>query len=328
MKFVDLARIEVQAGDGGNGCVSFHREKFVPKGGPDGGDGGNGGNVIFLADTQLHTLQDIRYRRKYKAENGHPGEGNNCSGKKGHDILIRVPVGTLIRDLDEDRILADMLEDGQTVIIARGGNGGWGNQHFATATNRVPRFAKPGLPGEERQLELELKILADVGLVGLPNAGKSTLLSVLSAARPKIADYPFTTLAPNLGIVRYGEYRSFVMADIPGLIEGAHSGKGLGDQFLRHIERTRVLLFLIDVNEIDIPGCYDMLKKELMLYDPELLNKPRIVGISKMDSVPADTKIPDLPGDETLIPLSSASRLNLDILVDTIVKYLQSWPEP
>ncbi|MDD3095505.1 MAG: GTPase ObgE [Candidatus Neomarinimicrobiota bacterium] len=322
MKFVDLAQIEVEAGNGGNGCVSFHREKFVPKGGPDGGDGGNGGNVVFLANAQLHTLQDIRYRKKYKAENGHSGEGNNCSGKKGHDTVIQVPVGTLIRDRETDLILADMLEDGQDVVIAKGGNGGWGNQHFATPTNRVPRFAKPGLPGEIRQLELELKILADVGLVGLPNAGKSTLLSVLSAARPKIANYPFTTLVPNLGIVRYGDYRSFVMADIPGLIEGAHSGKGLGVQFLRHIQRTRVLVFLIDVNETDIPLCYEMLKKELMLYDPELLSKPRIVCVSKIDTAP-EIEVPPLPGKEALIPISSASRKNLDKLINTIVKYLQ-----
>ncbi|MBN2780374.1 MAG: GTPase ObgE, partial [Candidatus Marinimicrobia bacterium] len=252
MKFIDQTSIAIAAGNGGNGCVSFHREKFVPKGGPDGGDGGHGGNVIFQASVQLHTLQDIRYNRTYKAGNGRPGEGNNCSGKKGEDIVIKVPVGTLIRERDEDRVMVDMIEDGQTFTAAKGGNGGWGNQHFATSTNKTPRFAKPGQPGETHEVELELKILADVGLVGFPNAGKSTLLSTISAAHPKIADYPFTTLVPNLGIVRYGDYGSFVMADIPGLIEGAHLGKGLGDQFLRHIERSKVLLFMIDVNEEDV----------------------------------------------------------------------------
>lgn len=324
MKFVDLAHIAVKAGNGGNGCVSFHREKFVPKGGPDGGDGGNGGNVVFRADVQLHTLQDIRYQRIYKAENGRPGEGNNCSGKKGRDIVIPVPVGTLIKDREKELILADLTEDGEEFIAAKGGNGGWGNQHFATPTNRAPRFAKPGLPGGSLDLELELKILADVGLVGFPNAGKSTLLSVLSAARPKIADYPFTTLVPNLGIVRYGDFRSFVMADIPGLIEGAHSDRGLGDQFLRHIERTRVLLFLIDVNETDIPAAYETLKNELKLYDPFLLEKPRLIAVSKTDSAPDDFEIPKLPDIETVIPISSATRNNLDLLINAIVKYLDT----
>lgn len=322
MKFVDLAQITVKAGNGGNGCVSFHREKFVPKGGPDGGDGGKGGNVLFHADAQLHTLQDIRYRRTYKAENGRPGEGNNKSGKKGKDIVIPVPAGTLIKDRNKNLVLADLTSDGEEFIAAKGGNGGWGNQHFATATNKAPRFAKPGQPGESLDLELELKILADVGLVGLPNAGKSTLLSVLSAARPKIADYPFTTLVPNLGIVRYGEYRTFVMADIPGLIEGAHSGRGLGDQFLKHIQRTRVLLFLIDINEPDILLAYETLKKELSLYDPYLLEKPRLIAISKIDSIAGDIDIPAFPGDETIIPVSSATGHNIKKLLQLIIKSL------
>ncbi|MCK4813220.1 MAG: GTPase ObgE [Candidatus Marinimicrobia bacterium] len=323
MKFVDLTQIEVNAGNGGNGCVSFHREKFIPKGGPDGGDGGNGGNVIFIANAQLHTLQDIRYHRKYKAQNGRPGEGNNRSGKKGEDILIKIPVGTLIKDLDKDIILADMVENGQTFIAAKGGNGGWGNQHFATSTNKVPRFAKPGLAGGFVNLELELKILADVGLVGFPNAGKSTLLSVISAARPKIADYPFTTLVPNLGIVRYGDYKSFVMADIPGLIEGAHLGKGLGDQFLRHIERTKILLFMIDVNEEDIPETFHTLLQELTKFNKELEHKPRLVCITKMDSVDTENYEPDFTLDEKIIYISSVTRYHIEGLIYEVAGYLK-----
>lgn len=322
MKFVDLAQITVKAGNGGNGCVSFHREKFIPKGGPDGGDGGKGGNVIFHADAQLHTLQDIRYRRTYKAENGRPGEGNNKSGKKGKNVIIPVPAGTLIRDRNKNLIIADLTIDGEEFIAAKGGNGGWGNQHFATATNKVPRFAKPGQPGESLDLELELKILADVGLVGLPNAGKSTLLSVLSAARPKIADYPFTTLVPNLGIVRYGEYRTFVMADIPGLIEGAHSGRGLGDQFLKHIQRTRVLLFLIDINDPDILATYETLKNELSLYDSYLMRKPRLIVVSKTDTGPENADIPVFPDDEKVIPISSVTGYNIKMLLQMIIKFL------
>jgi GTP-binding protein len=323
MKFVDIASIEVIAGNGGNGCVSFHREKFVPKGGPDGGDGGNGGSVVFKADSQLHTLQDIRYHRKYKAENGHPGEGSNRSGKKGKDIVIKIPVGTLIRDLEKDEVLADLTEDGQIYTAAKGGTGGWGNQHFATSTNQTPRFAKPGLPGESLHIELELKLLADVGLVGFPNAGKSTLLSALSAARPKIADYPFTTLVPNLGIVKYGDYQSFVMADIPGLIEGAHMGKGLGDQFLRHIERTKILVFIIDVNDEDIAKSFHLLLKELIKFNDALAHKPRIVCINKMDTVDKDNYHPDFFLDERILYISAAARYHLDALVRAIAYNLE-----
>jgi GTP-binding protein len=316
MKFVDLTQIEVIAGKGGDGCVSFHREKFVPKGGPDGGDGGDGGSVIFHADPQLHTLQDIRYHQKYKAENGQPGQGNRRSGKKGRDIRIRVPVGTLIRDRESGELRVDMVEEGQTWTAAEGGSGGWGNQHFANAVNKTPRYAKPGLPGGSRKLELELKILADVGLVGLPNAGKSTLLSVVSAARPRIADYPFTTLVPNLGIVRYGDYRSFVMADIPGLIEGAHSGRGLGDRFLRHIERTKVLLFMIDVNEEDIPAAFRTLLEELTKFKKELAAKPRLVCISKIDSYTGDEEIgADILPGERVMTISSHTHYHLDELI-------------
>lgn len=323
MKFVDLAQIEITAGNGGHGCVSFHREKYVPKGGPDGGDGGNGGSVFLLATSQLHTLQDIRYHRKYKAENGRPGEGNNRSGKKGKDITIKVPVGTLVRDLKTREIIADMVEDGQIFEIAKGGNGGWGNQHFANSQNKIPRFAKPGLPGDYLKIELELKILADVGLVGFPNAGKSTLLSVISAAKPKIADYPFTTLVPNLGIVRYDDYESFVVADIPGLIEGAHLGKGLGDQFLRHIERTKVLLFMVDVNEDDIKETYETLLNELISYDKELAHKPRLLCISKMDSVNLQDYKDEFAVDIPVIHISSVTRYNIERLIYRLAEYLE-----
>lgn len=322
MKFVDLAQIEITAGNGGAGCVSFHREKFMPKGGPDGGDGGDGGSVIVLATSQLHTLQDIRYHRKYKAQNGRPGEGNNCSGKKGSDIIIKVPVGTLIKNIENDEIIADMVEDGQKFIAASGGKGGWGNQHFANSVNKTPRYAKPGLLGESLNVELELKILADVGLVGFPNAGKSTLLSAISAAKPKIADYPFTTLVPNLGIVKYGDFRSFVMADIPGLIEGAHLGKGLGDQFLRHIERTSILLFMVDVNELDIKETYETLLKELTSFNKELAHKPRMLCITKMDTVDIDDYEDDFKVDVDVMHISSVTRYNVEKLIYKLAEFV------
>ena len=323
MKFVDLAQIEIWAGKGGNGCVSFHREKFIPKGGPDGGDGGNGGSVIMLATANLHTLHDIRYHRKYRAENGRPGEGNNRSGKKGKDIIIRVPVGTLVRDVETREVIVDMVEDGQEFIVAKGGNGGWGNQHFANSQNKVPRFAKPGLPGDYLNVELELKVLADVGLVGFPNAGKSTLLSTISAAKPKIADYPFTTLVPNLGIVKYGDYQSFVMADIPGIIEGAHLGKGLGDQFLRHIERTSVLLFMIDVNEDDIKETYETLLSELISFNKELAHKPRMLCITKMDSVDMESYEDEFEVDVPVMHISSVTRYNIEQLIYKLAEYVE-----
>ncbi|MEA2076624.1 MAG: GTPase ObgE [Candidatus Marinimicrobia bacterium] len=322
MKFVDLAQIEITAGNGGGGSISFHREKFMPKGGPDGGDGGDGGSVIVIATSQLHTLQDIRYHRKYKAENGRPGEGNNKSGRKGKDITIKVPVGTLIRNLKDREIIADMVEDGQKFVVAKGGNGGWGNQHFANSINKIPRYAKPGLPGDFLEVELELKVLADVGLVGFPNAGKSTLLAAISAAKPKIADYPFTTLVPNLGIVRYGDFKSFVMADIPGLIEGAHLGKGLGDQFLRHIERTQVLLFMVDVNEDNIKETFETLLKELTSFNAELAHKPRLLCITKMDSVDIENYEDEFEVDEKVMHISSVTRYNLEKLIYTLAEYV------
>ncbi|GJQ21544.1 MAG: GTPase Obg [Bacteroidia bacterium] len=285
MHFVDEVTIHVKGGDGGNGCVSFRREKYVPKGGPDGGNGGNGGNVILRADRQLTTLLDFTYRPRYQAPRGEHGRGKKQDGKWGETLVLRVPCGTVVRDADTGELLGDLTSDGQELIAVRGGRGGRGNAEFATSTDQAPRRAEGGKPGEERMLHLELKLLADVGLVGLPNAGKSTLISVISAAKPKIADYPFTTLVPNLGIVRVGDERSFVVADIPGLIEGAHKGKGLGVQFLRHIERTSVLVFLLEATRPDLKGDYAILLNELKSFDPQLLKRPRIVVITKMDVV-------------------------------------------
>jgi GTPase len=283
MQFIDQATIFAIAGNGGNGAISFRREKYVPKGGPDGGTGGNGGNVIIRADRQLGTLLDFRYKRHYKAESGEHGRGKDQTGKTGVDVVLKVPCGTIVKDAQTDRVLADLVQDGSEVVVARGGKGGKGNAEFATSTNQAPRIAEPGTPGEECELLLELKLLADVGLVGFPNAGKSTLISTISAAKPKIADYPFTTLTPNLGIVRYAEGKSFTVADMPGLIMGAHEGKGLGIQFLRHIERTRVLVFLIESVSEDPKRDYEILLNELKRYDEDLANKPKIVALTKLD---------------------------------------------
>ncbi len=284
----DTAEIYIEAGNGGNGLVSFHREKYVAAGGPDGGDGGNGGNVIFIADDKLSTLADFRYRRNYKAQNGEDGRAARCSGKNGSDLFVTVPCGTIIRDLTSDRIIADMKTPGQKFIAAKGGSGGWGNSHFATATRQIPRFAKSGIEGENRKIKLELKLLADVGLVGFPNVGKSTLLSVVSDARPKIANYHFTTLEPNLGVVRPAEGNSFVMADIPGLIEGAGEGVGLGHEFLRHVERTRLLLHIVDASGIEGRNPiedFDLINKELKTYNADFADRPQIVVANKMDVV-------------------------------------------
>ncbi len=283
MQFIDYAKIFVKAGRGGNGMVSFRREKYVPKGGPDGGKGGKGGSVILRADHHLNTLLDFRYNKKYVAQNGENGKTSNKSGKDGQDIIIRVPCGTQVKDVETGEIIFDLIKDKQEVVIAQGGKGGRGNAEFATPTNQAPRFAETGKEGEEKHLELELKLIADVGLVGLPNAGKSTLISVISAAKPKIADYPFTTLVPNLGIVRYQESKSFVVADMPGLIEGAHLGKGLGIQFLRHIERTRALAFLIECTDEDPKKTLDILQKEIKSFNKDILKKPQIVVITKID---------------------------------------------
>ncbi|NAZ29708.1 MAG: GTPase ObgE [Caldimicrobium sp.] len=282
-RFVDRVKIYVKAGDGGAGCISFRREKYVPRGGPDGGDGGDGGDVLLLADPQLLTLYDFYHQVHFRAENGRPGQGKKMKGRDGEDLILRVPVGTVVMDAETGEVLGDLTEPYQTLVVARGGKGGRGNAHFATPTRQAPRFAEPGKPGEERWLILELKLIADVGLVGLPNAGKSTLLSRISAARPKIADYPFTTLEPNLGVVKLPEGETFVVADLPGLIEGAHKGVGLGHEFLRHIERTRVLLFVLSVDREDLYADYQTLRKELELYNPALLQKDYLIAINKID---------------------------------------------
>ncbi len=286
MQFVDYVRIQVKAGDGGRGCVSFRREKYVPKGGPNGGDGGKGGHIIIRAVGQLNTLLDLRYRRHYKAQRGQHGMGKNMHGKDGDDLIIPVPPGTTVKDEGTGDILADLDAAGKEVIAAKAGRGGQGNAHFATPTRQAPKFAQPGEKGEEKTLVIELKLLADVGLVGLPNAGKSTFISVISAAKPKIADYPFTTLEPNLGVVKLEDFRSFVVADIPGLIEGAHTGAGLGFQFLRHVERTSVLLHLVDISGMSPGDPVENLEKintELELYSERLLEKPQMVVATKLD---------------------------------------------
>jgi GTP-binding protein len=289
MKFVDEVVIEVQAGKGGDGCVSFRREKFIPRGGPDGGDGGRGGNVSVLADRELCTLMDHRYIKHYRAKPGQPGRGSDQFGAAGDDLIVRVPVGTLVFDAEKDSLLCDLSHDGAEQVIAFGGKGGHGNLHFKSATNQAPRKAEPGQPGQNIRLRLELKLLADVGVIGLPNAGKSTLVSRISRARPKIADYPFTTLVPTLGVVALGEGESFVIADVPGMIEGAHQGVGLGDRFLRHVERCKLLLHVITwfagepAEPAQLVNHLDTLEREMALYDPQLSQKPRLIAISKID---------------------------------------------
>ncbi|MBF8295513.1 MAG: GTP-binding protein Obg/CgtA [Bacteroidetes bacterium] len=328
MQFIDQAIIFVKAGNGGNGAISFRREKYVPKGGPDGGNGGHGGSVIIRADKQLGTLLDFRYKRSYKAESAEHGRGKRQTGKTGVDTVLKVPCGTIVLDSAHKKTLADLVHDGDEIVVAQGGRGGRGNSEFATSTNQAPRIAEPGTPGEECELMLELKLIADVGLVGFPNAGKSTLISVVSAAKPKIADYPFTTLTPNLGIVRYAEGKSFTLADMPGLIKGAHLGKGLGIQFLRHIERTRVLVFLIESISEDPKRDYESLLHELASYNAALTKKPKIVALTKIDlfeetalkrlkRVSFGKKIP-------IIRISSVSREGLQPLLDEMWRALKS----
>ena len=290
MKFVDEATIDISAGDGGAGCVSFRREKFIPFGGPNGGNGGRGGSVFALADRNINTLIDYRYARRHEARNGEQGRGSDQFGAASDDIVLRMPVGTIISDFETGDVLVELLEHGQRVILAQGGDGGFGNLHYKTATNRSPRQKTPGWPGEAKKLKLELRVLADVGLLGMPNAGKSTLITAISNARPKIADYPFTTLAPNLGVVRVGPERSFVVADIPGLIEGASEGAGLGHQFLRHLQRTRLLLHIVDAapfdQGVDPVQQAKAIVNELKKYDPKLHAKPRWLVFNKLDMVP------------------------------------------
>lgn len=313
--FVDLARIYARSGDGGNGCKSFRREKYVPRGGPDGGDGGDGGDVVFIVDPRLNTLLDCRYRQHVRADRGAHGMGKKRTGKRGRDAELRVPSGTVVRDAQTGDLLADLTADGQRAVLLKGGRGGRGNARFATPTNRAPERADPGGKGQERTLELELKLIADVGLVGHPNAGKSTLLSRISAANPKVADYPFTTRHPNLGIVRLEDFDSFVVADIPGLIDGAHRGKGLGFQFLRHIERTRVLLFLIDVSSPSPEGDLQALQKELACFNPDLLKKPTLIAASKIDLLPPQARQAPHLGGRADLAISSATGEGLRDLV-------------
>ena len=290
MQFIDEAKITVISGNGGNGCVSFRREKFVPKGGPNGGDGGKGGDVVVIADANMSSLLDYRYKKEYKAPNGQPGRGKDQHGKSGSDLIIPVPAGTMITSCEDGETLADLIEDGQRFTIAKGGGGGRGNSRFVSPTNRAPREVEKGRPGVRREVRLELKILADVGILGFPNAGKSTLISKISAARPKISGYPFTTLVPNLGVVSYGDHQSFVIADIPGIIEGAHKGLGLGIQFLKHVERTRLLVHMLDLDPMsgrDPVEDFDKINSELREYSAKLAEKPQLVVLNKIDIVEA-----------------------------------------
>ena len=311
--FIDRVIVRVTAGSGGSGISSFRREKFAPLGGPDGGDGGKGGDIIVLADSNLATLLDYSYRDHWEAENGVHGSGSNMTGKSGSDVTLPVPPGTIIRNHDTSEVIGEVLEDGDTFVLAKGGRGGKGNAWFATSVHRSPREWQPGEDGELLTLELELKLIADIGLVGQPNAGKSTLLSVISAARPKIGDYPFTTLAPNLGVVQMSDNRTFVVADIPGIIEGAHEGKGLGLQFLRHIERTRLLAFLIPIDSLDWQAEYDQLRSEIRQYSAELAEKPHCVVFTKMDLLGDDQPAPiEAPGSFGVFAISAAGRIGLE----------------
>lgn len=331
--FIDVAKIYIKAGDGGNGAVSFHREKYVSAGGPDGGDGGKGGDIIFLVDDNLSTLLDFRYKRKYAAQNGGAGGTKKCFGKDGLNLVIKVPRGTLIKDAKSGAVLFDMSED-EPYIVAKGGKGGWGNTHFATPTRQVPRFAKSGILGQERDIVLELKLLADVGLVGFPNVGKSTLLSMVSAARPQIANYHFTTLVPNLGVVSVAEGSNFVMADIPGIIEGASEGVGLGHEFLRHIDRCRLLVHIVDISGIEGRNPiedFDIINQELAAYSPELSSRPQIVVGNKSDIAQDEEMIEEFrryveDKGYDFMTISAATKENLDILCNKIWERLSKLP--
>ncbi len=328
-KFTDTIQIQIQAGKGGAGCVSFFREKYIPKGGPDGGDGGKGGDVILKADYNFYNLSHLFRDRVYRAENGQPGMGLNRHGRGGGDYTIKVPPGTEVLDEDGEKI-ADLLEDDSSVVICRGGIGGRGNAFFKSSTHQAPRFAQPGMPGEERHITLNLKMIADVGLVGLPNAGKSTLLSVMTNARPKIADYPFTTLIPNLGVVERGEGRTYKIADIPGIIEGAHRGQGLGLSFLQHIERVRVILYLIDVSEDDPRYNLELLRSELKAYNENLVHKPWYILLTKVDVTDdevVEARRAQLAG-ERVLPVSSTAGTNIDKLFKIVDSLLEKKGAP
>lgn len=333
MKFVDEATIRVEAGDGGNGCVSFRREKYIPKGGPDGGDGGDGGSVWLIGDNGLNTLVDFRHQRQYRAEHGQNGMGRQMTGRKGQDLLVSVPVGTRVIDVDTEEVVGEVLEHGQRLLVAQGGRHGLGNIHFKSSTNRVPRQATSGTSGDRRNLYLELIVLADVGLLGLPNAGKSSLITAMSAARPRIADYPFTTLYPNLGVVGAGSDRSFVIADIPGVIQGAAEGAGLGIQFLKHLQRTRLLLHLVDIEPLDGADPATQVREieaELGKYSPELISRERWLVLSKCDLLDEDTLadirarlVEVLHWQGPVFSVSSVARSGLKALEDAIVAHLQ-----
>jgi len=328
MKFLDKAKIYVKAGDGGNGCIAFRREKFVRFGGPSGGDGGKGGDVILQADKRLTTLMDFKYKKHFKAERGQHGSGNNKHGKNGKDLIIKVPVGTVVKDSETGEIIADLTEDGQKVIVAKGGRGGRGNSAFKTSTRQAPDFAEEGKKGEERWIELELKLLADIGIIGFPNAGKSTLISTLSSAKPKIADYPFTTLTPVLGVLQLDYGKSVVLADIPGLIEGASKGQGLGHEFLRHIERTKALIHMIDISDFREKNpieAFNIINNELKEYSPKLLEKPQIVVGNKIDILSDKSLIKELKDyfnkkGYPFVPISLATKEGIDELKNEIKK--------
>ncbi|CAM1339397.1 GTPase ObgE [Tenacibaculum aestuarii] len=323
--FVDYIKIYASSGKGGRGSAHLHREKYIAKGGPDGGDGGRGGHIILRGDKNMWTLFHLKFKRHFRAEHGGDGSASRSTGHDGADVVVPVPLGTIIRDADTDEILHEVIEDGQEIILLEGGKGGRGNWHFKSSTNQTPRYAQPGIDGQEGWFRIELKILADVGLVGFPNAGKSTLLSVITAAKPKIADYAFTTLKPNLGIVEYRNHQSFVMADIPGIIEGAAEGKGLGHHFLRHIERNSTLLFLIPADSEDIQKEYDILLNELRKHNPELLDKDRLLAISKSDMLDDELKEEikqDLPEGIETIFISSVAQLGLMELKDKLWQML------
>lgn len=333
MKFVDEATIDVAAGDGGNGCASFRHEKYKEFGGPDGGDGGRGGHVYALADASLNTLVDFRYTRRFEAQRGEHGKGSDMFGVKGDDIVLKMPVGTIISDAETGEVLFELLQPGEQITIAKGGDGGFGNMHYKSSTNRAPRQKTPGWPGERRTLKLELKVLADVGLLGMPNAGKSTLIAAISNARPKIADYPFTTLHPNLGVVRVGPEKSFVVADVPGLIEGASEGAGLGHQFLRHLQRTRLLLHVVDVapfdDTVDPVQQAKAIAAELKKFDPALYAKPRWLVLNKLDMVPAEEResrvkdiVKRLKHKGPVFEISALTREGCELLVQKIYAHI------
>ena len=325
--FVDVARIEVIAGRGGDGAVHFRREKFVPRGGPDGGDGGRGGSVYLIGDKSLKTLLDFRYRKIFRAEDGRPGGPSKRAGRSGRDVFIRVPLGTVVYDVDTGQMLGELMRDGQKLLVARGGKGGRGNARFATPTQRVPRVAEKGEEGERRKLRLELKLIAEVGIVGYPNAGKTTLLKAISGATGKVAPYPFTTITPNLGMVHLPDFTSFAVVDIPGIIEGAHEGRGMGLAFLRHIERTRILLFVLDVTGSPQKD-YETLKRELMLYNPELLKRPRIVALNKIDLL-GEGEIPFTAEEGVdVYRVSALTGEGIESLMGGIVKWLKRMAQP